>query len=269
MSMTSKVLLIILDGCRPDGLQQANTPQLDALWQQGAYTWKARSVMPSVTLPCHNSMFRGVTPQKHGIGEDNIFRASALAYPSLIDVAARGNKSCAMFYSWEQLRDLAAPGSLKLSFCRAAEYGADNDMPVAQVAAAYLRVEQPDFCVLYLGDIDITGHLYGWMSPEYIAAIEANDRAVGVVLTALAELGALERYTILVQADHGGHGTDHGTEMAEDMTIPWFINGPGIRRGHELQGAVNMVDTPATIARLLGLEAPAEWDGQPVLEALK
>ena len=31
----------------PDGLAQAVTPNLDRLWQTGAYTWTARSVMPS------------------------------------------------------------------------------------------------------------------------------------------------------------------------------------------------------------------------------
>ena len=45
--MISKVLLIILDGCRPDALQQATTPHLDSLWQGGAYSWTAQSVMPA------------------------------------------------------------------------------------------------------------------------------------------------------------------------------------------------------------------------------
>jgi predicted AlkP superfamily pyrophosphatase or phosphodiesterase len=267
--MHSKVLLIILDGCRPDALQQANTPHLDSLWREGAYTWTAQSVMPSVTLPCHNSMFRGIDPARHGVGPDNVFKASALAFPSVLDVAAQGNKHNAMFYSWEQLRDLGAPGSLKTSYCRMAEYGADNDTGVAEKAAEYLVNEQPDFCVLYMGDIDIHGHMYGWMSPEYIGAIEANDRAVGIVLERLRQAGVRGNYTLLVQADHGGHDTDHGTEMPEDMLIPWIINGPGIKRGHALQRGVRMVDTPATIAHLLGLDAPSVWEGAPVLEAFE
>src|SRR5258705_3078485 len=88
--MATKVLQILLDGCRPDALQQAKTPNLDRLWQSGSYTWTARTVMPSVTLPSHNSMFRSVPPSKHGVGADNIFRESARAFPSLIDVAALG-----------------------------------------------------------------------------------------------------------------------------------------------------------------------------------
>jgi predicted AlkP superfamily pyrophosphatase or phosphodiesterase len=267
--MTSKVLLIILDGCRPDALQQARTPHLDSLWQQVAYSWTAQSVMPSVTLPCHNSMFRGVDPARHGVAADNIFRSSALAFPSLLDVAALGDKHNALFYSWEQLRDLGAPGSLKMSYCRAADYGADNDTPVARVAADYLVAEQPDFCVLYLGDVDIHGHLYGWMSSEYMTAIETNDRAVGLVLERLQQAGLRQDYTLLAQADHGGHDTDHGTDRPEDMLIPWILNGPGVKRGHALQSQVRMVDTPATLAHLLGLDAPAVWEGAVVAEAFE
>ncbi len=108
MPAKAKLLLIVMDGCRPDALQQANTPRIDTLWQNGAYTWNARTVMPSVTLPSHSTMFRGVSPQKHGVREDNIYRPSAGAFPSITDVAKLGNKRTAMFYSWEQLRDLAA-----------------------------------------------------------------------------------------------------------------------------------------------------------------
>jgi predicted AlkP superfamily pyrophosphatase or phosphodiesterase len=266
--MPPKVLLIILDGCRPDALQQANTPNIDSLWQSGAYTWNARSVMPSVTLPAHSSMFRGVSPQKHGVGADNVFVPSAAAFPSIVDIAKLGNMRTAMFYSWEQLRDLSAPGSLDLSYCMNATYGEDNDTPVALFAGAYLAEKQPDFCVLYLGDVDIKGHLFGWMSPEYMQAIEANDRAIGLALHALETAGLRDAYTFLVQADHGGHGTDHGTDSPEDMTIPWILSGDGVKRRHEIQSPVNMVDTPATIAHILGLERPSVWEGKPVYEAL-
>lgn len=264
--MATKVLQILLDGCRPDALHQAKTPNLDQLWQGGAYTWTARTVMPSVTLPSHNSMFRSVPPQKHGVGADNIFRESARAFPSLIDIAALANKHTCMFSSWEQLRDLSNPGSLKVTYCRNADYGLDNDTDIAKLAADYLVSTQPDYCFLYLGDIDINGHMFGWMSAEQIVSIETNDSAVGIVLDRLEAAGIRDQYTILVQADHGGHNTDHGTEMPEDMTIPWFINGPAIKRGYHIQGPVSILDTPVTLAHVLGLTIPALWEGKVISE---
>jgi hypothetical protein len=40
--------------------------------------------MPSVTLPCHTSMFRGVTPERHGI-TTNTWTPQVRPVPSIID----------------------------------------------------------------------------------------------------------------------------------------------------------------------------------------
>lgn len=266
--MTRKALHIILDGCRPDALQQAHTPHIDSLWQSGAYTWTARSLMPCVTLPCHTAMFRSVSAEKHGIGGDNVYRHSAAAFPSILDVAKQAGLHAAMFYSWGELRDLARPGSLRMAYCREAVAGLDNDTPVTEAAIPYLVNEQPDLCVLYLGDVDIAGHQYGWMSPEYLAAVEANDRHVGMALDALDRAGLRDQFAVLLLADHGGHERNHGADIPEDMTIPWLLSGPGIKRNHVIQTPVDLRDTAATIAHLLGLERPAVWEGKPVCDAL-
>jgi predicted AlkP superfamily pyrophosphatase or phosphodiesterase len=267
--MTPKIILFILDGCRPDALRQAQTPHIDSLWQNGAYTWTARTIMPSVTLPAHTSMFKSVSPEKHGVGADNVFRPSAAVFPSFIDAAMRGGFSTAMFYSWEQLRDLNAPGSLSLSYCRFPRDEVDKSGVVADTAAAYLVSNQPDVCVIYLDDVDLTGHESGWMSPEYMAAVERSDAAVGRVMNALKMSRLRDQYTILLLADHGGHGDGHGTDMPEDMTIPWILSGAGIKRDYEIQTPVSILDTAPTIVHLLGLSCPDVWEGRVVIEALE
>lgn len=50
------VVLFMIDGMRHDGLQQADTPHIDNVFQRGAYTCTARAVMPSGTLQAHASM---------------------------------------------------------------------------------------------------------------------------------------------------------------------------------------------------------------------
>jgi hypothetical protein len=46
-----------------------------------------------------------------------------------------------------------------------------------------------------------------------------------------------------------------------------MLNGKGIKQGYEITGAVSLLDTPATMAHLLGVDIPAVWEGKPVLEA--
>ena len=91
-------ILIVIDGCRPDGIQQANTPNIDTLLARGAYTFNAQSVVPSSTLPCHTSMFRGVTPSRHGI-TTNTWVPMVRPVPSITE-AAHAMKKTAFIYNW-------------------------------------------------------------------------------------------------------------------------------------------------------------------------
>ena len=61
---------------------------------------------------------------------------------------------------------------------------------------------------------------------------------------------------------------DHGEAAAEDVTIPWIISGHGIWARRELLAPVHITDTAPTIAALLGLTAPHEWQGRVVSAAL-
>jgi predicted AlkP superfamily pyrophosphatase or phosphodiesterase len=266
MPANAKLLHIIIDGCRPDGLAQANTPHLDSLWQNGAYSWTAHSVMPSISLPCHTSMFRSIHPQKHGI-HNNVYVPTAADFPSILEVANKAGRKTAMFTSWEELRDLAAPSSLDTAYHRRYRPEDENDRHVTEMALPYLTAEQPDLLVVYLGDVDENGHTYGWMSAEYLRRIELADAAVGMLLAALDNSGLRDQYTLLVNSDHGGHDKSHGTNSPEDMTIVWLLNGPGVKQNHPVAMPVTLLDNPPTIAHVLGLNSPSAWDGQPVLEA--
>ena len=60
-------MLIIVDGCRPDALQRGATPNIDALAAAGAASMSAETVMPSLTLPAHYSLFTSQKPIGHNV----------------------------------------------------------------------------------------------------------------------------------------------------------------------------------------------------------
>ena len=62
----NKVILISVDGMRPDGFLVCGNPFAEEMMQKAYYTLDGQTVMPSMTLPCHMSMFHSVTPQRHG-----------------------------------------------------------------------------------------------------------------------------------------------------------------------------------------------------------
>ncbi len=255
----------MIDGLRPDALADgAGThPALDHLTQSGASTMSATSVMPSVTLPCHASIFFSVPPARHGI-TTNTWVPMARPVPGLVDVAKAAGLSCAFFHNWEPLRDLNAPGSLAFSYFRANCYtDPEGDRVIAEEAVRYIRSDRPDFAFVYLGTLDVAGHDHGWMSPGYVRQLARVDGALGNLLECV-EPG----YAVLLNSDHGGHERNHGLDIPEDMLVPWIAAGPGIRPGVRIGAPVSLMDTAPTVARLLGLRVPAEWEGHFVDEIL-
>jgi len=269
MKLAESVVLFLIDGLRPDGLQQAQTPNIDKLMANGSYTLQASSTMPSVTLPCLVSMFLGSDLKALGIKAGPPFWAGTWqrenpSIPSIIDLVHQAEMSTMSFYNWEWLRDLSRLGSLDvgvyLNNCEVPE----GDLEIANIAAKQLSKKPAAFTFVYLGYLDITGHNNQWMSPPYIEAIANADKAIGIVLDVLAAVGRMDKTALIVTSDHGGHENTHGTDMPEDMTVPWIISGCGIAGGQTLAGSVCIIDTAPTVATILGLGAPEQWTGKVI-----
>lgn len=247
----NRLIFIMLDGLRPDALSPARTPNLERLRAAGASTLAARSVMPSITLPCHTSIFHSVPPTRHGI-TSNTFLPMARPVPGLIDALNQAGKLCGAVYNWEELRDISRPGALHHAhYVRTSEMLEDGDALVCDHALPLVRSGAFDFLFVYLGTIDSAGHAYGWMSDGYLAQVAQVDGYVGRLYDAQPDDSLM-----LVHADHGGHDRTHGTDAPEDMLIPWMLAGQGVRAGYTIQREVTLLDSAPTIARA-GCNAPA------------
>lgn len=257
-------VLVMIDGLRPDPLayNESQYPNLNTLRDKGAWTLRASSVMPSITLPCHMTIFYSVLPSRHGV-TTNTWVPMAKPIPGLVEVAHEAGLSSAFFYNWEKLRNLSQPGNLSYSFFIDNVYSDPHgDVVVLNETLRYLsQGYQPDFLFEYLGTVDTTGEAHGWMTDRYLSQIEHIDGILGKLIDELPSDA-----TILVQADHGGHDFCHGTDLPEDMTIPWIIAGPGIRSGYEIQSPVTLLETAPTLARVMGIEPHPEWDGRCIEE---
>lgn len=256
------VILVTLDGVRPDGIRQANTPTLDRLMAEGASTMTAQSVMPTMTLPCHMTIFHSLPPERHGI-LNNDYHPMARPINGLYEQLHNAGKKSAAFYNWEGLRDLSRPLNIHYSFHKAIDFSdlEHADHQIVEMALPVIESNDYDFIFLYIGAVDEIGHRSGWMSNPYLKQIEFADELLADVMKALP----LNSH-ILIEADHGGHDRDHGTDMPEDMIIPWMIWGRCIRKGHVIQQQVSLLDTAPTLAHLLAVQSVPQWEGQVVAE---
>lgn len=254
-----KVLLVLLDGMRPDAI--GDIPQVQAMIREGASTLEAQTVFPSVTLPCHMSLFHSVDPARHGT-TTNIYMPQVRPVDGLCEMLKAAKKRSAFFYNWHELRDLARPGNLAYEhYLEGHVLGWEQTTTLlCDSAIDHIRKYAPDFTFFYTGLPDETGHAKGWMSPEYLEALRYSWKEVGRLTDSLPE-----DYTVIVIADHGGHDRTHGTTMPEDMTIPVFLKGKDFPAGSKLQN-VSIKDIAPTVAALLGADPAVEWEGKPLYE---
>ena len=260
--MSEKVLLILVDGMRSDAITACGIPEFKRFYQEGTYSFHAKTVFPPVTLPCHMSLFHSVTPQKHGVLTNTIVPQN---YPvdGLVERLAAAGKRTAFFYMWEQLRDLCTAGNhLSYSwFMSWRAYCKDEklDWRATREAESHIQEFAPDFVFLYLGETDEYGHKYGWMSPEYLNCVRHAYTCIHHICATLPK-----DYHVIVTADHGGHGRDHGEDVPEDMTIPIVFRGRRFPAGESAR-PLHILDIAPTILDILGLEPCDGWEGRSVL----
>lgn len=261
------VFIISFDGGKPAVMKKSRMPHLFSVARNGAHTWNARSVMPSITLVNHTSMLTGVKAVKHQIfWNDWQPKKGLVTVPTVFGIAKdelRGKPLVtALFAGKEKFKHLNIPGTLdKFS------YPGYEASKVAKEAAQYILEQKPNLCFIHFSDGDGAGHGKGWGTLDQRLAFGDADEALEVVMDAIGKAGIRDSSVVILSADHGGHNKGHGSASLEDRTIPWIVWGRGVKRGYEITGPVSTCDTAATALWLLDLPRPAFWDGKPVEEA--
>lgn len=253
--------MILIDGLRSDALIAADHSFVKELMQTSRYAIESRSVMPSVTLPCHMSIFHSVEPSRHGT-ITNTYAPQVRPIRGLCEVLSAAGKKVDFYYDWEPLRDLSRPLSLNRSdFISGCNNGYDaSDQILTDRAAARIQAgDIVDFTFFYLCFVDESGHKYGWMSQEYMDSVKVNlDRA--------QKLAAMlpEDVDLIVTADHGGHDRSHGTDADTDMKVPLFLRGQGITPG-AMDCDSCIIDIAPTVVKRMDLPADPDWEGKALI----
>jgi arylsulfatase A-like enzyme len=249
------VLLVSVDGLAPWVVEGTETPALDAFARRGLAARRAETVVPSVTLPSHASMIAGVGPEQHGVDWNRWLPWRSVEAPTVFTHCRRAGLRCGLFAGKSKLAHFAT-GEAGVE-----RYGLGEDAEaVMERAEAYLEERDPHFVMIHLAEVDRTGHREGWGSEAQRAVVRRLDAALGEFVEELED--ETERpLTWIVTADHGGHGTRHGSDDPRDVRIPWIAWGDGVPAGARLDH-VHTLDTGPTVLRLLGLSVPEAWAGR-------
>ena len=265
-----RVMVVSIDGLRPDLALRADTPTIHSLLDAGAFTLWAQTTEMSITLPSHVSMMTGVTPKKHRIDWNADVPAGRDPYPAvptLFELAKANGYTTAVVAGKKKFETFNRPGALDWHSVPVQDKVEGTE--VGQNAVAVIRDHQPQVMFVHFPGVDNAGHSKGWASPEQMAAIHATDTMLGQVIAAAKAANTFDHTLLIVTADHGGQGRVHGPNDPRSRHIPWIAVGPGVRTNYDLTRAadlkVNTEDTFATACYVLGIPPPADIDGKPIL----
>lgn len=267
-----RVIMIALDGISVEGYQKANTPNLDALMAEGAFSLTTRVAMPSVTLPNWTSHLTGSGPEQHGVVNNgwkiDKFVLPAVEtdtdgyYPSVFTILKEemSEIKTAFYYNWI---NLFYPYNKKY-FNEVSYLEKDEYIPNYQKAINFIvrNQDKPTVVFLYSVHTDHAGHRHKWMSPEYIHSIEEADVQIGKFINEMKEKGLYKDTHFMFLSDHGGINNGHGGVTTNEMIVPWGITGPKIKKGFKIEEPNNTVNTASVILRLFKIKQPLSWTGE-------
>ncbi|MBQ0006462.1 MAG: alkaline phosphatase [Alistipes sp.] len=266
------VILFGLDGMASAYFNADEHPTIKAMMEDGCWTFKKRSVLPSSSADNWASMFMGVSPELHGYTtwgskspelEPRILNAHGI-HPTMFSLLdeQRPDSEIGCISEWLTIKCLI--DSLAVDYYDRATYSPDDMDKLCVMAEKYIKEKKPELFAICWDSPDGAGHNYGWGSPQYLDVIKLIDGYIGRVIQATKDAGIYDDTIFIVTADHGGINRGHGSISLNEMETPFIICGKNIRKGGEFQESMMQFDVAATIVRALGLTQPQEWIGRPM-----
>jgi predicted AlkP superfamily pyrophosphatase or phosphodiesterase len=230
------VILISVDGFRPDYLNRGATPNLNAIAKTGVLAEGMRPSFPSITFPNHYTLVTGKRPDRNGV-VGNAMEDAAIPGVRF----SMSNRDAVMDRRWWDEAEPVWVTAEKNNVRTATMFWPGSEAPVQGVRpqdwrifdgslAAERRVqtvidwlartvgERPKFVTLYFDDVDHAGHVYGPETKETNKAIAKVDAAIGDLWNAIYKLNL--KADVIVVSDHGMAAVDEKRTIRLDQIAP-------------------------------------------------
>lgn len=266
------VVLIGLDGWGAYSVEKADMPVVKKLMQEGSYTLKKRSVLPSSSAVNWASMFMGAGPELHGytewgsqtpelpsriVDEDGIFPT---VFGLLHRAAPKAEIGC--IYEWDGIRYVV--DTLALTYDKHVAEASKEPEATARYAAEYIKRAKPNLVGVIFDNPDHVGHADGHDTPAYYEVLTKLDGYIGQIVQAVKEAGILDDTVFIITADHGGINKGHGGKTMEEMETAFIISGKNVKKGYNFTESMMQFDVAPTIGWIFNLQQPQVWIGRPM-----
>ena len=250
------VVVIGVDGAGAF-FKEADTPNIDRIFADGAVTYKCLASNPTISAQCWGSLLHGVTPAVHGItnsiAENTAYPADS-KFPSFFRVIRENdaNAVLASFCNWSAINFGIVENDIGVY-----KMSGLADAVITTRVCSYVKSNSPKALFIQFDDADHAGHSSGYGTATHIESIETIDGYIGRIYAAYEEAGILDDTLFIVTADHGGSGKSHGGLTDAEKYVMFAATGKTVEKG-EIQD-IELRDTAAIVLYALGYTAPETW----------
>ena len=250
------VVVIGVDGAGAY-FQNANTPNIDEIFANGAVTYNCLTSNPTISAECWGSLLHGVVPTVHGL-TNGVVSSTAYPndskYPSYFRVIREndGDATLASFCNWSPINTGIIENDIGVY-----KVNGGPDSALTTQILTYLSGNNPTALFVQFDEADGTGHSQGYGTDAQLAKISEIDGYIGQIYGAYKDKGILDQTLFIVTADHGGNGKSHGGLTDTEKYVMFAAAGKTVEKGTIEDMEIR--DTASIVLYALGYEAPKTW----------
>lgn len=228
------------------------TPCMDKIFENGAYTYNAMSMDPTISAENWGGMLIGCDPAVHRLTNGYI-SSHPYTNKELPSLFSRIRKEMPGAYlasavNWNPINIGIAEDGIDVD-----KRTAGNDALVTEEAIDCIR-NKPTFLFVQLDEVDGAGHHFGYGTQGHLDKITEIDTLVGRMYDEYAKAGISDDTLFICIADHGGNGHGHGGWTDTEKYIFLGVSGRGVKNGR-INYAVTK-DISAVVLYALGMDIP-------------
>lgn len=260
-----RVILIVMEGCRKDRLEDAYTPFFDWLESKGTTYNKMETLYPARTYSTAASLYTGAYPRDHKILQDLYFPPSQPVENLMQKLSEKGKKS--KIIGPKYLADLWGTEYTEIVETKSVK---ESNQQVLEKAKAVLEQEKPDFLALHFSSIDRIGKAKGPDSEDYREQIQELDVQLSLFYKWLEKQDDWQETLFIVTSNYGlSAGGSHGHLAEGERNVPFILHGSMFEEGKKVLIPHQLISVAPTIAHLLGVNHPKQARGKILMEEMK
>ncbi len=239
-----------------DGMGNFNrntpTPNIDRIFKNGATTYDALSMIPTISAQNWGGMILGCEPLVHKLTNSivgshpyekkeipSVFRTIREHYPDAVLA------SCC---NWNPINF----GIIE-SDCNVIKETADNDEILTEKILKVIK-SKPDFLFIQLDDVDSAGHRNGYGKQGHLDEISKADGYIGRIYDEYVNQNLIDETLFIVISDHGGFERSHGGYSEGERYVFLGVAGKKVKNGN-IEKAYTK-DISAIVLYALGIDTP-------------